>query len=237
MNCILIDAPGPGETITLDARASGHVLSVLKKKTGDTLLAGIIHGPIGLATIVDVIDGHVIITRPTGETPPVPNVEVILAMPRPKVMKRLWSPLASLGIERITIIGGERVEPYYFDSHAVSADVYRPRLIEGLEQVRDTHVPEVFIEPSFDRFAAAFLPTWPESVRLLAEPAGSARIRDVLQPGARVTLAIGPEGGWTKKEMTAWNEHGFIPVGLGPRSLRTDTAAIALLALVAENVR
>jgi RsmE family RNA methyltransferase len=51
-------------------------------------------------------------------------------------------------------------------------------------------------------------------------------------PDARVLLAVGPEGGWNEFELRLLEAHGFQPIGMGPRTLRTDTACLALLALV-----
>ena len=51
-------------------------------------------------------------------------------------------------------------------------------------------------------------------------------------PARRLLLAIGPEGGWNDFEIALLEAHGFQSAGMGPRTLRTDTACIALLALV-----
>eukprot|EP00434_Breviolum_minutum_P017237 symbB.v1.2.015217.t1/scaffold1115.1/size137032/2 len=56
-------------------------------------------------------------------------------MPRPKVMMRLWSVLAQLGVRRIVLTNGWRVEKSYFSSHATENAKYLPELQEGLEQV------------------------------------------------------------------------------------------------------
>lgn len=222
----------PGESIRLNEKASTHVLRVLKKGPGDPLLAGIINGPIGMVPILGVEEGCIIIGRPQGTPPIPPPVDIILAMPRPKVMKRLWAPLASMGARSITIIGADRVEPFYFDSHAVTPELYRPRLIEGLEQVRDSRMPEVAIESSFDRFASVVLPSWPtDGSRILAQASGSMKMRDAMKSDGRVTIAVGPEGGWSTRESDLLIANGFVPVTLGPRTLRTDTALIALIAL------
>jgi len=231
MNCILVEST-PGESIRLNEKASAHVVRVLKKGPGDPLLAGIINGPIGVVPILGIEEGHVIIGRPQGTPPVPPPMDIILAMPRPKVMKRLWSPLASLGVRSITIIGADRVEPFYFDSHAVTPELYRPRLIEGLEQVRDTRMPEVVIEPSLDRFITGVLPSWPTNgTRIIAQASGSMKMREAMKPGDRVMIAVGPEGGWSARESELFITNGFVPVTLGPRTLRTDTALIALIAL------
>ena len=72
-----------------------------------------------------------------------------------------------------------------------------------------------------------------EGVRVLADPAASRSMNDVVRPSAtdRILLAIGPEGGWNDFERGLLAAHGFQSVGMGPRALRTDTACVALLAL------
>lgn len=66
--------------------------------------------------------------------------------------------------------------------------------------------------------------------RLLLAPDAEMRLRELAQPAGAVTLAVGPEGGFSGKEQTALMQHGFTPVKLGPRVLRTETAALAALA-------
>jgi 16S rRNA (uracil1498-N3)-methyltransferase len=93
-------------------------------------------------------------------------------------------------------------------------------------------MPGVVIESSFDRFASIVLPSWStECVRILAHPEGTHSMSRAIQPGRRVTIAIGPEGGWSRRENEVFSAHDFITVSLGRRTLRTDTALIALLAL------
>jgi len=238
MNCIIIDkiTQGPSESIWLNPRQSKHVKDVLGKKAGDTILAGMMDGPIGMAPIIEVTSDGVRIGIPNGRIPPVAPVDLILAMPRPKVMKRLWAPLASIGLRHITIIAAERVEPCYFDSHAVVPDVYEPLLIEGLEQARDTRIPNVKIVKSFTWFAEKHLSIKEtDAIKILGQPGADTSVRSaVFSPtkSTRIVLAVGPEGGWTPDEMDAFSAKGFIPVGMRDRALRTDTAIVSLLALV-----
>jgi RsmE family RNA methyltransferase len=174
------------------------------------------------------------------ETPPRPPVDLLLALPRPKVMRRLWSQLAAIGVGRIILTNAERVERNYFDSHVLAPDTYRPLLLEGLQQARDTRVPVVSIHRQFRVLVEDELdPLCPADTRLVAHPGEKDPIRAVLhaQPGARVLLAIGPEGGWNDFELNLLSERGFLPIGIGPRSLRSDTACVALLAMVNEVLR
>ena len=71
-----------------------------------------------------------------------------------------------------------------------------------------------------------------ESTRLLLSPSSRLRILDVPKPVRAVTVLIGPEGGLTEEEQERAVAAGFIGVRLGPRVLRTETAAIAALALL-----
>jgi RsmE family RNA methyltransferase len=196
-----------------------------------------VNGPIGEVRILDDVDGRMKIGVPTGAAPDPHRVDVILAMPRPKVMKRLWAPLASIGVRNIYIISAERVETCYFDSHALDENIYCPLLIEGLEQARDTRIPNVSITKSFVWFVENKLPEISRNrIALIGQPGATLTVRDVVErENSRtrsVTLAVGPEGGWTKLELEIFIRNGFHPVGMRDRALRTDTAIISLLALV-----
>jgi RsmE family RNA methyltransferase len=197
---------------------------------------GIIDGAYGVGTVqtvgADAIDLQCVFDATIPERP---RVDVLLALPRPKVMRRLWAQLAALGVGRIMVTNAERVERNYFDTHILAPEGYRPLLIEGLQQARDTRLPvvsihrqfKVLIEDEVDGLSGGGL-------RLVAHPGADGSIGDAVRNGstARVLLAIGPEGGWNNFEIRLLEAHGFQPVGMGARTLRTDTAAIALLTLV-----
>src|SRR5205823_10500285 len=81
--------------------------------------------------------------------PPRPPIDLLLALPRPKVMRRLWAQLAALGVGQIMLTNAERVERNYFDTHVLKPECYRPLLVEGLQQARDTRLPNVSIHRQF----------------------------------------------------------------------------------------
>jgi RsmE family RNA methyltransferase len=155
-------------------------------------------------------------------------------------MKRLWAQLAALGVGRIVLLRAEKVERFYFDSHVLESEFYTKLMIEGLQQARCTHVPEVLVRPLFKPFVEDELDTLfcePDCWRLLADPSGTCKLgaffQDPERP-VRVVLAVGPEGGWTPYERDRLQRHGFRLFGMGPRILRTDTAAIGLISALAE---
>jgi RsmE family RNA methyltransferase len=161
-------------------------------------------------------------------------------------MQRLWAQIAALGVGQIILTNAERVERNYFDTHVLTREVYYPLLLEGLQQARDTHVPlvsihrrlKVLVEDDLDRLC-------PRTCRLVAHPGETRTFRAAVgaeldsphDERSRTLLAVGPEGGWTEHEVRLLTSHGFTTVGMGLRTLRSDTACVAVLALLHEALR
>jgi len=239
MNMILLqpdDFGDGGSAVLSDGRAQ-HIRKVLKAEQGKVLRIGLLNGSLGKGTVLSV-DKHQICLQCAldAESPPKPRVDLLLAMPRPKVMKRLWAQLAALGVGRIVLVNADKVERYYFDSHVLEPGFYNNLLIEGLQQARCTHLPEVLVRQCFKPFVEDELDgLFGNQLRLLADPSSEKRAADHVQfPSERVLLAVGPEGGWTPYELDMLQEHGFKLFGMGKRILRTDTACIGLLSMLAE---
>jgi RsmE family RNA methyltransferase len=233
----------PGSRVTLGDERARHILLVLKAGVGATVRVGLLAGPLGLATVERIEDERVVLSCVfEGSAPKVPRLDLLLALPRPKVLNRLWPQLASLGVGRIVLVNAAKVERCYFDSHVLSPDVYTLRLIEGLQQARDTLLPEVLVRRRFRPFVEDELNAlFPAGLRLVADPAGERRIGDFFpkaddEAAPRVLLAVGPEGGWVPFELELLRAHGFEIAGMGRRTLRTDTACIGLLSIVAEHL-
>ncbi len=247
MNLILLEAgevhaDGPAASVTLDGVRARHLIDVLQVTIGQQVRVGVLDGVRGMAAVVSIADDAVSLRcQFEPDVPPRPRVDLLLALPRPKVMRRLWAQVAALGVGRILLTNAERVERDYFDAHVLSPEVYRPLLVEGLQQARDTRLPVVSIHRRFRILVEDELDALcPDRLRLAADPAAPAPARAVAASAggeSRVLLAVGPEGGWNAFERTLLESHGFRAIGMGPRTLRTDTACVALLALVHDALR
>lgn len=244
MNLLLLDPAeldADGGATIADARAR-HLIEVLRVERGRRVRAGLLGGPFGEAEVVAVerAAGRVRV-RPhwRGAPPARPPRDLWLAMPRPKALKRLWAPLAAAGVARIVILNAARVERMYFDSDALDAVLVRARLIEGLAQAGDTRLPEVSVRRRFRPFIEDELTAAPApgERRLVAQPGAGPRVAERVRPGEHVTLAVGPERGWTDFELELLERRGFERVSMGPRVLRSEHAVLALLALVADAQR
>jgi len=241
MNLLLLDPSevAPDGSVSLAPAHADHVRRVLNLSAGQTVRIGVIDGAIGVGTITAISDQRVALACVFETAPPErPRVDVLLALPRPKVMRRLWAPLATLGVGQVILTNAEKVERDYFDSHVLRPEGHRPLLIEGLQQARDTHMPVVSIHKRFKVLVEDDLDALcPSSRRLVAHPGSDTRIAAALADAApvdRVLLAIGPEGGWNDFELGLLEAHGCHRVGIGPRILTTTTACVALLTLVHE---
>lgn len=237
MNLILIEPSeiGSAGDVRLSGSRAEHLMKVLRVAVGDRIRVGAVDGPRGSGAVQAVADGVVALRCTFDDTvPPPPRVDLLLALPRPKVMRRLWAQVAALGVGQIILTNAERVERNYFDTHLLDPAIFRPLLIEGLQQARDTRVPavsvhkqlKVLIEDDLNRLFGA-------GIRIVADPAGTQPLSTVVRgrPGERVLVALGPEGGWNDYERRLLDAHGFRSASMGARTLRSDTACVALLAL------
>ena len=246
MNLILVerdelDATDRGASLVRLARAprdtrAAHLLDVLTVTPGQQVRVGIVDGPLGTGIVTAITDTDVALRCEfEGQPPARPRVDLLLALPRPKVLRRLWAQLAALGVDRIILTNAARVERNYFDTHLLTPETYGVLLREGLQQARDTRVPRISIHRQFRKLIEDELDGLsPTTTRVVANPDGTRGMRDVVRAtGAeRVLLAIGPEGGWNAFELSLLEMRGFQRVSMGARTLRSDTACVALLALV-----
>ena len=237
MNLVLVEPNEirAGGDVTLSGARAAHLLNVLHVAVGHEVRIGVIDGPRGVGTVRSIADGTIALhCSLEAAIPPLPRVDLLLALPRPKVMRRLWAQIAALGVGRIILTNAEKVERDYFDTHILAPESYRPLLVEGLQQARDTRLPAVSIHRQFkvlveDRLDTLFGP----GLRVVADPSATRPLSEIVRAGGdeRTLLAIGPEGGWNAFELDLLDAHRFRSAGMGPRTLRTDTACIALLAL------
>ena len=234
MNLILLEPAALHDgRATLEGAQARHALDVLRVAPGQDIRVGVIDGAIGTGRVTRVGTDRVELHCTLGETPPEPDVDLLLALPRPKVMRRLWAQLAALGVGRIIVTNAARVERNYFDTHVLDPEFYRPLLIEGLQQAQDTRLPRVSVHRRFRPLVEDELDALSSAdSRLAAHPSTKATAIGGAWPpaAARVLLAVGPEGGWDDFELGLLNERRFSLVSLGARTLRADTACVALLA-------
>jgi RsmE family RNA methyltransferase len=129
-----------------------------------------------------------------------------------------------MGVKRVVLLGSYRVEKAYWSSPLLEPAAIRQELLLGLEQGKDTTPPLVTQERFFKPFVEDRLDAALPGARLLADPRAGSHLEARSAPEGGVTIAIGPEGGWTPYEAAELERRGFAPFSLGPRPLRVDQA-------------
>ncbi len=140
-----------------------------------------------------------------------------------------------LGVARITPILARRTEKHLSQAAGKRVERWRRIALEASKQSRGSSIPEI-ADPSALKPALAAEQS-PTRI-LLSELEQSTPLATALEGASSpdTALAIGPEGGWTPEEMQLFREHAWLPVTLGPRILRAETAAIAAIAIASSKI-
>lgn len=232
MNLIVLfedDFTGNDKHVRLTGRRYKHIRDVCRVSVGDELCVGLCDGKIGTGRITALDDeGLEMDVMLNIGAPPALPVTLVLALPRPIMLRRVLSTASSMGVKRIFLFHSHRVEKSFWKSPALNEENLREQLILGLEQARDTILPKIELRPLFKPFVEDELASITENtLSLVAHPQSSDPCpRNVRQ---QVTLVIGPEGGFIPYEIGKLVDLGFLPVHLGERILRVESAVPALL--------
>jgi len=205
------------------------VREVHRAEVGDDLAVGLLGGAMGRGRVLRLEDGVLELELMLDQAPP-PKLPLtlVLAVPRPKVLNRVVAAAASLGVARLVLLNAWKVEKAYWASPKMQPDNLREQLLLGLEQAKDTVLPEVRLARLFRPFVEDELPgLLAGGTGLLAHPGtGGIAPMNMAPP---ITLAIGPEGGWIDAEVRSLLAAGLQALDLGPRILRTETALATLV--------
>ncbi len=218
------------QRVRLSGRRLQHMREIHQANPGDSLRVGLIGGLMGSGRILSLTAQQAELEVSLDQPPP-PKLPLtlLLAMPRPKMFRRILQHCATLGVAQIVLLNSYRVEKSFWQTPFLQPDSIRENLLLGLEQARDTVLPELHIEKRFKPFVEDRLPELlGDSLGLVAHPGDYPPCPRAVD-GA-VTLAIGPEGGWIAYEVDKLIEAGLQPVQLGERILRVETAVTALVA-------
>lgn len=230
MNMVLLfeeDFISP-ERVSISGRRAQHILSVHKAEKGKVLNIGLLNGRIGKGTVLDISEDNILMAARLDAEPLLPlPLTLILALPRPKSFRKALHAATSMGIKKIIIIETWKVDKSYWKSPMIEEAKVREEVLLGLEQAKDTMMPEIIFKNRFKPFIEDDAPSLTEGTeKFIADPYASTLCPfDFKGP---LTLAIGPEGGFTEYEMNAFQNIGFRPVSIGKRILRVEFALAAL---------
>ncbi|MBW6509741.1 MAG: 16S rRNA (uracil(1498)-N(3))-methyltransferase [Desulfuromonadales bacterium] len=231
MNLVLLEDEDfiDDDHVRLGGRRFDHITTWLGKDSGDSLRVGRINGRLGRGVISAITCDSLTVEVHLEEDPPLPlPVTLLLALPRPKMLRRLLRGISSMGVKSLYLINSYRVDKNYWRSPLLHPEKIREQLCLGLEQGRDTVLPQVVLCPRFRPFVEDDLPAISAvTTNLVAHPGDGCIFPH--QPQLPACLAVGPEGGFIPYEIDKLREANFIAAHLGKRILTVETAVPALL--------
>ncbi|MEE4226591.1 16S rRNA (uracil(1498)-N(3))-methyltransferase [Pseudomonas viridiflava] len=232
MNLLLLEEADfiAADRVVLRDRRLTHMQEVHRAEVGDSMRVGRVNGLLGTAEVLRLEPREAELRVSLNSEPPakLPLI-LLLALPRPKMLRRVFQTVATMGVPKVILLNSYRVEKSFWQTPFLEPHAIREQLILGLEQARDSVLPEIVIEKRFKPFVEDRLPQLVlNTLGLVGHPGDYPDCpRAVTEP---VTLAIGPEGGWIPYEVDLLGKSGLQPVQLGDRILRVETAVTALLA-------
>jgi len=219
--------------VTLRDRRFKQLTQVHKIEVGDSVRVGIINGLMGEAEVLQVFSDRVTLKPECLSRPPPPlPLVLVLAMPRPKMLRRCLRMIAELGVKELYLLNSYRVEKSYWQTPLLQPAALEESVLLGLEQAKDTCLPNIHIRKRFKPFVEDELPTLLQNcVGYVAHPVeGGISLNQLDTPLSESSLlCIGPEGGFIPYEVDKLQQVGLESLTLGKRILRVETVLPFLL--------
>ncbi len=220
-----------GQITLADSNVCKHINQVLKLEVGDQLKIAIENQCLAVATIAQLSDTVMCLANVNNKTAPPAKMPctMVLALPRPKVFRRLIIDMTAQGVSHIVLLHSFGVDKSYWQTpHLANVHNY---VREGMAQAGDCVPPRISIYQRFKPFVQDVLPTLltqePTSAWVLHPYSSSELPRQSEQP---TLLMVGPERGFIPYEIDLLASVGVQAVHLGhQRLLRTEAVVNSVL--------
>lgn len=232
MNIVLLDSCDwiNDQHVRLTGRRAHHLTTIIKVTSGDSVRVGQRNGLCGHGTVLavenDAVDLSVVLDQPPPDRHP---FTLVMALPRPKMLRRVLRTCAEFGVSDLHLIHSYRVEKSYWQSPLLGADRIEAALEAGLERCGDTIAPRVFQHRRFRPFIEDVLPELSAELPVfVAHPGSHPKLS--CDQGAPAIVMIGPEGGFIPFELELAAQQGAELRHIGRRIFSVDTAVATVLA-------
>lgn len=230
------------DTLTIEGEEARHILSVLRFKTGDVISVvdgcGTRYNVLIEKTLKGSLHGK-ILTRIRKENEPACHVTLAQAICRQERMDFLIDKATEIGVSSIIPILTERsiVKVSGASKGKTKINRWRRLAIASMKQSLRTVLPEIqeiipfdHLLPKIKSFDLCLIATLEKDAKNIKECAElKRRVRKIL-------LIVGPEAGFTEEELSLTKAQGTIPITLGTRRLRTETAGLVFLSIVLQQL-
>jgi 16S rRNA (uracil1498-N3)-methyltransferase len=224
-----------GNRAALLGSHAAHLSRVLRVRPGQQFDIAV-NGAVRLGAVTRVEDERV--EFELGDeiaAAPILPITLFLSIVRFERLEWALEKCVELGAARVVPLIAARTDPHLAAAAPKRTERWQRLLRQAAEQARRSAPPQLASPVRLRREELCV----PGLRIVLAETARTDLLRHVLQPAPRengpsfpsLSLAVGPEGGWTEAELKLFADCGWTPASLGPNILRTETAALAALAI------
>ena len=245
MNLILLDKNelDSHDRVNLSDRRAKHICEVIKPSIGKQLNAGIINGGIGQVEVIDINQSNpprvslkLLSDTLQKNSASAINISLVIALPRPKVARRLIGLCTECGVKEIHFINSYRVEKSFWQSPLLSDKKVYEQIVLSLEQSKDTQLPNIQFHKRFKPFVEDQLPSLAKHQQaFVAHPYDADvdfdKLSETLHEAKQKShlIVIGPEGGFIPYEIELLQKMGLKTLSLGSRIYRVETVVPLLL--------
>lgn len=232
---LYVDAALDGRDFVLPDRQAHYLRKVLRLKPGHAIVVFDGRGAEYVATVIRLTrDGATL--HPTAAAEPVPesllDLRLLQAIAKADAMDLVVQKATELGVRAITPITTEFGVVKLDEARAQQRVGHWRRVAQSACEQCGRHSPTRIEAPR--SLAACLAELVPDSTRLVLDPLAQRAYRDLPRPrgsSGPLYLLVGPEGGFSDRDLLAVDRAGFANVRLGPRVMRVETAAITACAL------
>ncbi|MBI2397790.1 MAG: 16S rRNA (uracil(1498)-N(3))-methyltransferase [Xanthomonadales bacterium] len=230
---LFVDQPlQSGQAAILSEAAANHAVRVLRLREGDavTLFNGDGHDYSGQISL-GKREARVLLNRVDAVTNESPlAVTLVQAIARGEKMDLILQKATELGVVKIVPVSSDRTEVRLDEDRADKRIVHWQRVIESAcEQCGRAQLPQIESPLPLERAARLFADADADDTRLVLHPDGGETLSRI-ECRDSVAIAIGPEGGFSDRDLAVLEQARFQRITLGPRILRTETAGLAAIA-------
>jgi len=204
-----------------------HIQNILKLKVGDRLKICLVNEGIGQGILhsLSIEEATIILKKESILKKRAPWVNLIVGLSRPQTCKKVLELGTSMGAKSFQFLSTELSEKSYAQSKIFQGQNFEKYLLNGLSQSSNLHV-----KPSLKVLKNLKNDWQKEGQRLILSPFSDKTLNDIpLNFEKPITVAIGPERGWTTKEVNHFKDHNFLEIKISSSVLRVETATISIL--------
>jgi 16S rRNA (uracil1498-N3)-methyltransferase len=222
-----------GQTMPLPQFAADHAIRVLRMREGDAITVFNGDGQDYSGRVAYARKGeagvHVDAQASVDVESPL-AITLVQSIVRSEKMDWILQKATELGVARIVPVTSERSEVKLGEERVEKRHARWLHVIESAcEQCGRSRVPELHLPKGLAQFGADMPPRDEDELRLTLHPEAEKGLNDLVAP-KHISIAIGPEGGFSDRDLMILDQAGFSRLRLGPRVLRTETAGMVTMA-------